>query len=209
MSKLLEKLKNNKMTLIVQLPENTAEMAAAAERAGADAIVIRDGDDVSGISSAVKVPVGLDISDQAEIDEKTARSHDKFDFVNFHFEALKTVSKKLKTGKIIALNEEYTLDKIIGVEETGAQAIDAAILPLGASSKELMVGDLQNYIAIAISSGLPVIIPTQRSIKPSEVAIIADTGARGIILTEEVLGDNVRSLEKNLKEYRTAADDLG
>ena len=209
MSRLLELLKTKKMTLIVQLPENTREMAEAAEQAGADAIVVRDGEDAADIIKTVKIPVGVDISAKNPVEEKEIKAHDRFDFISFHFEALKAVAKRVKPGKILALNDDYTLDKIIGVEDTGAEAIDAAILPLSQNSKELAVGDLQNYIGIAISSGLPVIIPTQRVIKPSEVAIIADTGAKGMILTDKVLGDRAKSLKKNLMEYRLAADDLG
>ncbi len=209
MSRLLELLKTKKMTLIVQLPENTREMAEAAEQAGADAIVVRDGEDAADIIKTVKIPVGVDISAKNPVEEKEIKAHDRFDFISFHFEALKAVAKRVKPGKILALNDDYTLDKIIGVEDTGAEAIDAAILPLSQNSKELAVGDLQNYIGIAISSGLPVIIPTQRVIKPSEVAIIADTGAKGMILTDKVLGDSAKSLKKNLMEYRLAADDLG
>jgi len=209
MSKLLELLSKKKMTLIVQLPENSVELAKLAEAGGADALVIKNEDNNSDILKAVKIPVGVDLSMEADLNEKQVKAHDKFDFINFHFGSLSAAAKRAKPGRIIALNDDYSLDKIIGVEDTGAQAIDAAILPVSQRSKELIVGDLQNYIAIAISSGLPVIIPTQRGIKPSEVAIISDTGAKGILLTEVVLGDNPKSMEKALREYRMAADDLG
>jgi len=209
MSKLLELLSKKKMTLIVQLPENSIELAKLAEAEGADALVIKNEENISDILKAVKIPVGVDLSMEQALDEKQVKACDKFDFINFHFGSLPAAAKRTKPGKIITLNEEYTLDKMIGVEDTGAQAIDAAIIPVSQRSRELIVGDLQNYIAIAISSGLPVIIPTQRVIKPSEVAIISDTGAKGILLTEVVLGNDPKSMEKALREYRMAADDLG
>jgi hypothetical protein len=209
MSKLLEMMSKKKMTLIVQLPENDIEMAKAAEAAGADALVVNKGEKQSEIMKEVKIPVGIDLSLEEKLDEKKIKENEKYDFINFHFDSLTAITKRIKTGKIIALSNSYTLDKIIGVENVGAQAIDAAIVPLSQGHRDLVVGDLQNYIAIAISSGLPVIIPTQRTIKPSEVAIIADTGAKGLLLTKVVLGESVKSIEKALKEYRAAADDLG
>ncbi|MFA4967560.1 MAG: hypothetical protein WC624_05010 [Candidatus Margulisiibacteriota bacterium] len=209
MSKLLELLSKKKMTLIVQLPENSVELAKLAEAEGADALVVKNEDNNSDILKAVKIPVGVDLSMEEALDDKQIKAHDKFDFINFHFGLLPAAAKRAKPGRILALNEEYTLDKIIGVENTGAEAIDAAILPLSQKSKELVVGDLQNYIAIAISSGLPVIIPTQRVITPSEVAIIADTGAKGLLLTDVVLGDDAKSMGKALREYKMAVDDLG
>ena len=209
MSKLLKQLKEKKVTLIVELPENDLALAQAAIEAGADALIIKDREKANEILQGVKVPVGVDLSKNTKLTEKELKSYDKFDFISFHFEVLPTVAKGIKNGKILALNEEYTLDKLIGVEDTGAQAIDAAIVPLSQKNRELMVGDLQNYIAIAISSNLPVIVPTQRHIKPSEVAIIADTGAKGIILTAATLGESSKSLAEAVREFRTAADDLG
>lgn len=209
MSKLLNLLKKNKMTLIVQLAENTPDAARAAEAGGAEALLIEKSERQEEILKAVKIPIGLGLSQEAKLTEKELKAHEKFDFINFHFEVLPIIAKQVKTGRVLALNENYTLDKLLGVESVGAQAIDAAIVPLSQGMRELMVGDLQNYITIALSSNLPVIIPTQRSIKPSEVAIISDTGAKGLLLTREVLGDNLKSLEKALKEYRVAVDDLG
>lgn len=209
MSKLLNLLKKNKMTLIVQLAENTPDAARAAEAGGAEALLIEKSEKQEEILKAVKIPIGLDLSQEVKLTEKELKACEKFDFIDFHFEVLPIIAKQVKTGRVLALNENYTLDKLLGVESVGAQAIDAAIVPLSQGMRELMVGDLQNYITIALSSNLPVIIPTQRSIKPSEVAIISDTGAKGLLLTREVLGENLKTLEKALKEYRVAVDDLG
>jgi hypothetical protein len=54
-----------------------------------------------------------------------------------------------------------------------------------------------------------VIVPTQRSIRTSEVAIIADTGAKGLMLTPVVTGTIPKHVEKAVREYRIAVDDLG
>ncbi|KAF0134667.1 MAG: hypothetical protein FD145_498 [Candidatus Saganbacteria bacterium] len=207
MSRLLDLLGKNKMTLIVELPENTIEMAKAAEQFGADALIVTE--HIPELVNSVEIPVGIDISKNEELEEGEVKSYSKYDFINFHCNAMPSASKKIKAGKIITLNDEYSLDKVINVEGLGAQAIDAAIIPISQGVHELVVGDLQNYISIAISSGIPVIIPTQRDLKPSEVAIIADTGAKGIILTSVVLGESIKTLEKAFKEYRIAADDIG
>jgi len=205
MSKLLKLLKEKKLSLIVELPENRVELAQEAEREGADALLVKQDYAPEDLLGAVKIPVGVDLSHLEKLSDKEIKSYEKFDFINFHFEVLALLAKQKRSGRIIALNEHYTLDRLIGLESLGAQAVDAAIVPISQASRELVVGDLQNYIAIAISSNLPVIIPTQRKILPSEVAIIADTGAKGLLLTPNVLGENL----KKLKEYRAAVDDLG
>lgn len=203
MSKLLKMLKEKPLTLIVHLPDNKLELAQAAEAAGAEALMIDQGYDEEKILRAVKIPVGLNAGELKETELK-------FDFINFPAEALGEFGKLKKIARIASLNENYTLDKLMQVSGKGIDAVDAAIIPLHQFGKELVVGDLQNYIAITLSSAkLPVIIPTQRNIKPSEVAIIWDTGVKGLMLTRVVLGETAKSLEKAVKEYQIAIDDLG
>lgn len=203
MSRLLKMLKEKPLTLIVHLPENKAELAMVAEAAGADALMIDQGGNEEQVLQAVKIPVGLKA-------DEFKPTEIKYDFMNFPAEAVEKFSKLKKTARIASLNENYTLDKLMQVNEKKIDAVDAAIIPLHQFGKELVVGDLQNYIAITLSSAkLPVIIPTQRNIKPSEVAIIWDTGVKGLMLTRVVLGETEKSLGKAVKEYRIAIDDLG
>lgn len=206
MSKLLQLLKKNPLTLIVHLPENNVEMAIAAEKAGADALLITHGDNEEEILKAVSIPVGLDV-DKAIPQEIENKLEMKFDFINFHPEMMEHYAK-LKRTKIVALDETYTLDKLMNIDDKPIDGIDAAIIPSSQEGRELIVGDLQSYIAIALSSNLPVIVPTQRSIKVSEVPIIWDTGAKGLILTKVVLGESLESVVKTIKDYRAAIDDI-
>lgn len=206
MSKLLKFLSEKPLTLIVNIPENNVEMAKAAVAAGADVLVLNHGYDEDKILKEISIPVGLDVLD-ADVNEIEKLLDLKFDFINFHHKALEQYIK-LKKAKIVALDEDFTLDNLMQLSDKKIEAIDAAIIPLSQSIKDLMVGDLQNYIAIALSSNIPVIIPTQRSIKPSEVPIIWDTGAKGLLLTKTVIGETVESIEKAVKEYRIAVDDI-
>lgn len=207
MSKLLKMLKENNLTLIVELPENTVEFAQAAEKNGADAIIIREGyGEEETILNSVSIPVGVDLNKKKSEESKKLMELD-FDFVNFHPEVIEGYLNKEKT-KIVALDESFTLDKLMHMMDEKIDAIDAAIIPPNQLGKELIVGDLQNYIAIAMSSNIPVMVPTQRSIKPSEIPIIWDTGAKGLILTKVVLGDNIKSFTKAVSEYRIAVDDI-
>jgi len=206
MSKLLKLLKEKPLTLIVHLPENSVEMAQAAEASGADALLVTHGEDEEEILKAVSIPVGLDV-DKALPKQVEKKLELKFDFLNFHPDVLEHYGK-LKKTKIVALDDTFTLDKLMNIGDKPIDGIDAAIIPINQEGRELIVGDLQNYIAIALSSDLPVIIPTQRSIRVSEVPIIWDTGVKGLILTKVVLGDDTKSLIKTVKEYRAAIDDI-
>ena len=72
--------------------------------------------------------------------------------------------------------------------------------------KDLNVGDLQQLITIAMSTALPVIVPTQKTIRASEVPIIWDTGAKGIMLGGTVTGDTPDSINAVTKEFRSAIE---
>jgi hypothetical protein len=209
MPKLVKLLKENKLTLIVEVPANDPAVIDAAARAGADALQLK------GVPpkmiEGLDVPVGILVEGKAAKNEKEVKAIVKmgFDFINVdaadfseHIAGLKGVSK------ILALDSKFSVDKLIGISSLQGAALDAAIIPVEDWGKALVVGDLQNYISIILSANIPVIIPTQRAVHASEVAIIADTGAKGILLTETVMGNTPAQVEKTVREFRLAIDEL-
>lgn len=214
MPKLPELLKKNKLSIIVELPENNLELAEAAVRGGADALQIaenltREKARTKELINKIKIPVGISL-EKSSLNITKAVSAIGFDFINLKLEQFSGEVVKLKgISKVLSLDSKYFLGDLIEIDGMGLSALDAAILPQSSWGKDLVVGDLQNYISIVLSTGIPVIVPTQRSIKPSEVAIIADTGAKGILLTPVVMGTSLNHIEKNTREFRVAIDDLG
>lgn len=223
MPKLVELLTKNKMTLIAALPKNDPQLAKAAIAGGADALQLHlnvkgTGDfqeekaNLEEIIGLSKVPVGIVPGNKKQPDEKEIKKIIAmgFDFVNMKRENLPDYYSRIKgVSKVMGLGNRFTIDLVLGIGEHGADALDAAIIPVSEHGKDLVVGDLQNYISIVISAGIPVIIPTQRAIRSSEVAIISDTEARGLLLTPVVLGTTAKHIEKKVREFRVAVDDLG
>ncbi len=214
MPKLVNLLNKNKLTVIVTLPENSLELAQAALDGGADALQLIVKDDLKTaekIIAKVKAPVGLSIGPKVAANEAKLAELSKWgaDYLSVDIKSFSSFSAKAKKiTKVLALNEQFSYDELIEISRLGAEAIDAAIIPLVGVGKEMVVGDLQNYISIVLSAGVPVIIPTQRCLKPSEVAIISDTGAKGLLLTPVVTGCSAEHLRKNIGEFKLAADEL-
>lgn len=222
MPRLIDLLNKNKMTLITALPKNDSELAKAAIAGGADALLLHvkvhgfgdflgEKENLSKIVKNSKIPVGIVPGSKDCANEEEMREIVKmgFDFFDIDFEHVPAFMLQLKSiTRILALNSRYTLDKLMGLSSLGAETLDAAIIPMDGWGKELVVGDLQNYIAIVISAGIPVVVPTQRSIKTSEVAIIADTGAKGLLLNPVVTGTTSQHIKKAVSEFRAAVDDL-
>ncbi len=223
MSRLINLLNDNKMTLIVALPENNVDLAAAAVDNGADALQLHINtkgfktfaEEKAGMEAVLKkvnVPVGIVPGHEKCADENEMKEIARmgFDYFSMDMDVMPDFMQQFKRiSRILALNSKFTLDKLITSSQEGLDALDAAIIPTSGWGKDLVVGDLQQFISIVLSSGKPVIIPTQRSIRTSEVAIISDTGAKGLLLTPVVMGTTVKDVAKAVKEYRIAVDDLG
>ncbi|MDD5382200.1 MAG: hypothetical protein PHH60_00900 [Candidatus Margulisbacteria bacterium] len=214
MPKLVDLLNKNKMTLIVALPKNDLELAAAAVSSGADALLLGLGgkkESLKKVLDKVNVPVGIAINGGKAGNEKEVKEILKlgFDFFTAGLEGVPAYLQEMKrVSRVLSLDSRFSVDALIEISKVKAEALDAAIIPVSGEGKELVVGDLQNYISIVLSAGIPVIIPTQRSIKASEVAIIADTGAKGLLLSAVVIGSDAGSVGKAVREYRLAVDEL-
>lgn len=216
MSKLISLLNKNPMTLIVSLPANTVELALAAQEAGADAVVARidadtkDRNELLSLVEKVKVPVGVEFAGEP-VNEVQLNGFQKkgFDFFINPLNGMPVWMLGMKgLGKVAAMDPEYSAYDITGISNKAIDAIDAAVIPESDYGKDLTVGDLQHYITIALSTGIPVIVPTQKLVRVSEVPIIWDTGAKGIILKDVVSGSTAKSLSSVTKEFKKAIDSL-
>jgi hypothetical protein len=229
MSKLIEAMKKNILTLIVSLPENSAELAKAAIDAGADAVKVHinikhqaAGTEFRSLSEErvalqdildlADVPVGIvpgetTLPNHAEIEEIIKMG---FDFFDIKLKVMPPHMLKIREmGRVVALEKDYSIDNLMGLKKLGVDGVEAAIVSASEYGKNLNIGDLQGYISIAISAGLPVVVPTQKSIKTSEVPIIADTGVKGLMIGAVVAGKTANSIKKATRAYRAAIDDLG
>lgn len=218
MPKLISLISANKFTLVVEPAENELELAKAAQEAGADALQLMVKNNLAielphlaEIVKNAKIPVGLVLGKDVSLEDEDMRQIIKqgFDFVSVGVQHLSPVvlgNKKL--SRILALDSRFSFDEVIELSKTSFEVIDAAIIPVSLKGKDLAVGDLQNYISIIISTGLPVIIPTQCKVRVSEVPILADAGAKGIILTQTIIGKTCESIKEAVSEFRLAIDEL-
>ncbi len=168
-------------------------------------------ENLARVLAQTKIPVGLSAGWEKLLNKKELAQLCQlgFDFINIGIEHLSvSLLGAKKIGRVLRLNSRFCLDDIVNVSRDQCLAMDAAIIPAAQWGKELVVGDLQNYIAIVMSAGLPVLIPTQKLLQPSEAAIIADTGAKGLILTPIVLGSTARHVGQVIAEFKLAIEEL-
>ena len=70
----------------------------------------------------------------------------------------------------------------------------------------LCMRDLLRYHALAHATPLPVIVPTQRMIRPEEVKALAQTGIHGLMIGAVVTGRTEESIRKAVRSFREAID---
>lgn len=217
--------------LIVSPPGNDPEMAQAALGAGADALklhcnlkhpasgidfgsfdaeqgAIREivgcaqGAPVGVVPGAQRPPPRQDLLDLIELG---------VDFVDFFCKffpawALGILESFDRVGKMVAVDENWSLDQIQALEHMGFQFIEAACVPEQDYGSFLSAGDLVNYKIMAESVAVPVIVPTQRRISPDEIAALRGVGVRGIAIGAVVTGLDLSGVEKTTRAFRDAID---
>ncbi len=211
MSRLVSMLKKEVFSLLVVLPQISVEFAKTAEDAGADAICVRfdsskDKSELIDIVKAVKIPVGIVFSGGGDISraQLSALIRLGFDFIEVPMGLAGMLEEVKDGGRIAAIAKDYNIEDIARVTESRIDALDAAIIDPENRGQDMTVGDIQQYITICITSGLPVIVSTQKMIRVSEVPIIWDTGAKAIMLEESMTGDSISAFRSIVSEFKQA-----
>lgn len=214
-----------KFALVVSLPANTEALAAAAIEGGADAIKLhlnvehRASKTKFGTFKAErkrieaiiklagrKVAVGVmpgakTITTGAELDELGKLGVEFVDcYVEDYPAALLGHHFRLRT--MLALGPDYRFEEIRGMASLGVEAVEASIVDPKGYGLPLTTADLMRYRAIASATKLPLVVPTQRAIKPDDVSLLAWCGARGIIIGAIVTGKQPASVKAATHAFR-------
>lgn len=103
--------------------------------------------------------------------------------------------------KVVAVNRVLSKEELEVLDFFKFSAIEASIVNKSEYGLELTLDDILNYSKLINNSSIPVIIPTQKYIKPKDVKILYEIGAKGIVLGGISLSTNYEKLEKNLYEF--------
>lgn len=227
MKRFLKMIKEKGFCLIVSLPENSVNLAKAAQRGGADALKVHinvehqasktkfgsfkeEEKDLKKIISAVSIPVGIMPGAQRVATEKEMEKIISlgFDFFDVYSQHAPLYLLKSKIGKMIALNHTYNLEEVERLGSLGAEALEASIIMPSGYGKRLNLNDLAKYSVLVKTINIPVIVPTQREIHHSEVPRLKEVGVKGIMIGAVVTGKKEDSIEKKTREFRKAVDKI-
>lgn len=103
--------------------------------------------------------------------------------------------------KVVAVNRVLSKEELEILDFLKFSAIEASIVNKSEYALELTLEDILNYSKLINNGSIPIIIPTQKYIKPKDVKILYEIGAKGIVLGGISLSTNYEKLEKNLYEF--------
>lgn len=90
----------------------------------------------------------------------------------------------------------------------GVRMVEASIIPHDGYGEPLCADDLRHYarlVELLRPAGVPVIVPTQRSIRPSELSSLHKVGVHGILIGAIVTGREPNTIARATREFCDAA----
>lgn len=225
----LSVLNQKKPALIMSLPGNRAELARIAVEAGADVIKVHmnvqhrasglhfgtfaeEKENLAQIREiAGNRPCGIVAGNSVEDVERDCRRAAQlgYSFVSLYASATPlSVLAYPDMKKMIALAPGYTLEDVRRLSEIGADVLEASVMEPQTYGQRLTAKELLEYASITANSKLPVVIPTQRAIRPEEVKQLASVGIAGIMIGAVVTGKEPDCIKRSISEFRNAIDRL-
>lgn len=224
-----ELLKNQKMTLVVSLPENNYEMAKAAYEAGAQALKMHinvhhraSGNDFGNFQSGKElfrrivedfnVPLGIvpggeeAFATKEEMKELEDMGVDFYSAYYHHLPVHMAETKKLT--RMVAIDNNYNDIILRGIENSPMEVLEASIMSGESYGQPLYFKDLMQYAAIVRSISKPVLIPTQKKIKPEEIKLLHEVGVKAIMIGAVVTTKDIENLKRVTAEFREAIERL-
>ncbi|MBD1382621.1 hypothetical protein IC621_20670 [Bacillus sp. IB182487] len=217
------------MTLLVSLPENNVELAKAAIRSGVDAVKMHVNVDhrASGnrfepveaykevfrtIRSEFRGPLGIVPGDSIEKIKRTEM--EQLIDLGFNFYSIYAHHKLSwmfeldNMDKTFAITSDYSAAGLGKVKHFGASGIEASIIPGEEYGTPLSFKDVLTYQSIVENVDVPVLVPSQRKLAPSDIPLLHKAGIKAVMLGAIVIGDTEERIEKAIASFRNAIDSL-
>ena len=211
-------------TLMVSIPRNEPEMAIAAQDNGADGIKVHINVDhfasgtgfgtweeekknISRILEAVDIPVGLlPGGDKTATKEEVIEARDMgIDFLDAFAHHMPLYIWEIENlGHMLAVNKSYNETQIKALDENGLDIMEATLLTHEEYGNPLNMRDISLYYQLSKRTKSPVVIPTQKKIRPCEIPMLKKAGARGIVIGAIVTGRTVEGVAKVTAEFSKA-----
>lgn len=227
MNRFKELFRKSHFPLIVSLPQHGVDWAIAAQDNGADAIKVHTSltHPASGIAfgsldeeastfaamrSVLTIPMGVvpgsgaDL-EKREIDQMVEVGFDFFDA--FISQITPLILEEDRLAPMLCLLPHHTVEDAKAVASLPRVAcVEADIVPHEEYGKRATVEDFVRYRMLAAAMDKPLVVPTQRTLRPEEVPLLARMGAGALMIGAVVTGTTLDGLVGTVRAFRDAID---
>ncbi|MHB8699886.1 MAG: hypothetical protein ACYC7D_02580 [Nitrososphaerales archaeon] len=213
---------NDRFLLIGDLHVNSAQFAVACEESGADAVLLHLNQDAHGGArfggweieeqsikdtfSVLKIPAGISIGDNRIMmaSDWEAVVNVGFSFVNMFAHQLPTfVWDDTRISKVVSIGPGYLFEQVRAIADfQSTSGIIASLTPNQLVGLPLTLLDLTTLGLITKLSQKPVLMPTQRQIRPEDIDTLRSQGCRGIIVSNVVYGESSEGCRDQMGLFR-------
>ncbi len=229
MNRLVETFNKNKFTLLVSITRNDVELARIAQEAGADAVKCHlnvahfasgtnfgtwaeEKNDILKIRRALDIPLGIvtGAEEQPSAEDLEEIRQAGFDFWDlFAHHTPPCYFDWQEMGHMVAVNYTWTPAFVKKLVPQGVQVIESSIIPQANYRTRLTAADICQYAQLAEAAGtVPIIVPTQKAVRPEEVKYLYRAGAKGIAIGAVVTDLGTAKLRDTVSAFRKAIDEL-
>ena len=216
-----------KLVLIMSLPKNDPDLCRAAFDAGADAVKVHvnvthraSGTAFGSLSEerpALEAmlrkrtgPMGLMLGgslEQVALDATAARGL-PFSFHSVYAHHMPAFALGGGVPLMAACDGAYSLEEIRRMPALGCDVLEASVISGGEYGQMLSMRDLLRYGVLAEAVSVPVVVPTQRAVRPDEVGALIRTGVKGLMIGAVVTGTELSSISRAVSAFRKAIDEV-
>ncbi len=228
----LREVLDQRFGLFVSLPDNLYQLAMAARVAGADGVKVHanvlhraSGRRFDGLRAEstrireVRRAIGnLSLGLMPGTDEAFASVEEirevgletGIDYLDMYLAHVPEAYGELsdRFSLMWALDHHWKPEDLETAKQKGATHIEASVVDPADYRQPLDEKDLQTYREICAATDLPVIVPTQKAIRPDEVALLKEAGVRGLLIGAVVMTDGIEGVNQATSAFRQAINNL-
>jgi hypothetical protein len=217
-------------SLLVSLPRNDPQMAQAVLDAGADGLKVHIGLEhfASGLSTGsldeeadalreicgLGAPVGIvpgvgeGLASREEMLRLADIGIDFFDLYATDMPAWMLRMDDCPISVMVAFSagcHPWGLVESVAAESRPVM-IEASVIAHEGYGTSLTAADVSVYSEMAARADKPVIVPTQKAVRPDEIPVLMDTGVAGVLIGAIVTGTEVDEMADATTRFRAAID---
>ncbi|MCR4782951.1 MAG: hypothetical protein K6A35_00315 [bacterium] len=220
----------DKFVLLVSITQNDPELAKIAVENGADAVKVHlncahfasgtnfgswqeEKEKIAKVAEVVRPHIPLGIVTGAEMvpirEDLLEIRQAGFDFWDLFADHIPPEYLKWDDmAHMSAVGSDWTPEFVKDLVSLGVEVIEASIIPRTMYRTRLTAADLCLYKHLVRSAGVPVIVPTQKKIRPDEVRYLYEVGVGGLAIGAVVTGLGSECLGERVAAFRKAIDEL-